>query len=47
MARFAEVERSAIPKAHADAEWVELDPLLPDPACLGGRAGRWMITATG
>ncbi|WP_199440507.1 IS5 family transposase [Umezawaea beigongshangensis] len=24
-----------------DAQWAELDPLLPDPACLAGRGGRW------
>ncbi|WP_202918659.1 IS5 family transposase [Saccharothrix deserti] len=24
-----------------DAQWDELDPLLPDPVCLAGRGGRW------
>ncbi|MGX7826541.1 IS5 family transposase [Actinokineospora sp. 24-640] len=24
-----------------DAQWAVLDPLLPDPACLAGRGGRW------
>ncbi|MFC6094855.1 IS5 family transposase [Saccharothrix lopnurensis] len=24
-----------------DAQWAELDPLLPEPACLAGRGGRW------
>ncbi len=24
-----------------DAQWAELDALLPDPACLAGRGGRW------
>ncbi|WP_201439857.1 transposase [Saccharothrix sp. 6-C] len=24
-----------------DAQWVKLDPLLPDPSCLSGRGGRW------
>ncbi|WP_306749557.1 IS5 family transposase [Saccharothrix yanglingensis] len=24
-----------------DAQWAEIDPLLPDPACLAGRGGRW------
>ncbi|SDG04403.1 Transposase [Lentzea fradiae] len=24
-----------------DAQWAELDPLLPDPACLAGHGGRW------
>jgi transposase len=24
-----------------DAQWAQLDPLLPDPACLAGRGGRW------
>ncbi|MEV1121258.1 IS5 family transposase [Actinosynnema sp. NPDC049800] len=24
-----------------DAQWAELDPLLPDPTCPAGRGGRW------
>ena len=29
------------PSDVTDAQWAELDPLLPDPACLAGRGGRW------
>jgi len=32
---------SRYPTDVTDAQWAELDPLLPDPACLAGRGGRW------
>jgi transposase len=33
---------SRYPTGITDAQWAELDPLLPDPACLAGRGGRWV-----
>jgi transposase len=32
---------SRYPTDVTDAQWAELDPLLPDPVCLAGRGGRW------
>jgi transposase len=32
---------SRYPTDLTDSQWAELDPLLPDPACLAGRGGRW------
>ncbi|WP_229371721.1 IS5 family transposase [Umezawaea beigongshangensis] len=32
---------SRYPSDVTDAQWAELDPLLPDPACLAGQGGRW------
>ncbi|MFD1045014.1 transposase, partial [Kibdelosporangium lantanae] len=29
------------PSDLTDAQWALLDPLLPDPACLSGKGGRW------
>ncbi|QUF06752.1 transposase [Actinosynnema pretiosum subsp. pretiosum] len=42
-AAFHQPARRAVgyPADVADAQWAELDPLLPDPACLAGRGGRW------
>ncbi len=35
------VRTARYPTDVTDAQWAELDPLLPDPACLAGRGGRW------
>ncbi|HUQ59961.1 MAG TPA: transposase [Lentzea sp.] len=32
---------SRYPTDLTDAQWAELDVLLPDPACLGGNGGQW------
>ena len=29
------------PSDTTDAQWAVIDPLLPDPACLAGKGGRW------
>nr|WP_228122898.1 transposase [Saccharothrix syringae] len=41
--RLAASHRPAVRAARypTDARWAERDPLLPDPACLAGRGGRW------
>lgn len=31
------------PSDTTDAQWVVIDPLLPDPACLVGNGGRWEV----
>jgi hypothetical protein len=43
LAAFHQPTRRArrYPTGVTDAQWAELDPLLPDPACLAGRGGRW------
>ncbi|PSL52464.1 hypothetical protein B0I31_113137 [Saccharothrix carnea] len=34
------VRTARYPTDVTDAQWAELDPLLPDPACLAGKSGR-------
>ncbi|MGM1059582.1 transposase [Saccharothrix sp. Mg75] len=42
MASRQPIRRTArCPTDVTDAQWAELDPLLPDPACPAGRGGRW------